>query len=162
MKEVVQIPKTKFETYIEVLSFCLLFSIFVYVFYMWSELPERIPSHFDGMGRPDGWSGKESILILPIIGLFLFFLLTMLGKASQMFNYSTNVPEEKAPKLYVEGRRLMIALNIEITFFFVIGTWKEVQTAIGKADGLGVWFLTSFLVILFGTLIVYIIRFRCV
>ncbi|PEE40849.1 DUF1648 domain-containing protein [Bacillus pseudomycoides] len=160
MEQNIQIPKTKFETCIEVLSFVLLCGIFIYVFFMWSELPERIPSHFDGMGRPDGWSGKESILILPIVGLLLFFLLYMLGKASQLFNYSMNVSEEKAPKLYAEGRRLMIALNIEISFFFFIATWKEVQTAIGKADGLGSWFLISFIVILFVTLIVYIIRFR--
>ncbi|WP_459502288.1 DUF1648 domain-containing protein [Bacillus sp. C1] len=160
MEQNIQVPKTKFEVCIEVLSFVLLCGICVYVFFMWSELPERIPSHFDRMGRPDGWSGKESILILPIIGTLLFFLFYMLGKASQIFNYSTDVPEEKAPKLYAEGRRLMIALNVEISVFFVIATWKEVQIAIGKANGLGGWFLISFIVILFTTLIVYIIRFR--
>lgn len=160
MKKTIQIPKKKFETCIEILLFVLLCSIFIYIFYMWAELPDRIPSHFDGMGRPDAWSGKESILLLPIIGLFLFFLFCLLSKIPQVLNYSTNVSEEKAPKLYVEGRRMMIALNIEITSFFVIGTWKEVQTAIGKADGLGNWFLISFLVILCSTLVVSIIRFR--
>lgn len=73
MKKTIQIPKKKFETCIEILLFVLLCSIFIYIFYMWAKLPNRIPSHFDGMGCPDAWSGKESILLLPIIGLFLFF-----------------------------------------------------------------------------------------
>ncbi|MDM5155540.1 DUF1648 domain-containing protein [Bacillus sp. DX1.1] len=154
------IPKTKFEKALDILSVILLCGTFLYVFYMWGDLPEKIPSHFDGSGTPDAWNGKESIWILPIIGLIIFFLLYMLCKAPHLFNYPYNVPEEKLPQLYLKGRKMLTTLNFEIIFFFALGTWLEIQTIFGWTEGLGVWFLPSFIIILLGTIVMYIIQFR--
>lgn len=51
-----------------------------YAFYLWPDLPDRIPTHFGIDGKPDAWGKKESIFLLPVImggmGLFVYLLLT--------------------------------------------------------------------------------------
>lgn len=57
---------------------------FGYAFYLWPDLPDRIPTHFDINGKPDAWGKKESIFILPLVmggmGLFVYLLLANIRK----------------------------------------------------------------------------------
>jgi uncharacterized membrane protein len=62
----------------------LVFIPFGYAFYLWPDLPESIPTHFDINGKPDAWGKKESIFILPVVmggmSLFVYLLLTNIRK----------------------------------------------------------------------------------
>jgi uncharacterized membrane protein len=55
---------------------------FVYALYLYPDLPEKIPTHFNAKGEPDAYGGKNSIYLGPAImsiaGLLLFALLTNL------------------------------------------------------------------------------------
>jgi uncharacterized membrane protein len=55
-----------------------------YAFYLWPDLPESIPTHFDINGKPDAWGKKGSIFILPLVmggmSLFVYLLLTNIRK----------------------------------------------------------------------------------
>ena len=47
--------------------------------FQFPELPERIPTHFDLKGNPDGWSSKGSfliIMVIVIIGINIWYPLT--------------------------------------------------------------------------------------
>ena len=44
----------------------------------WPALPERVASHFDGAGRPNGWSSKESFVGL-MLGMTVFHAALFLG-----------------------------------------------------------------------------------
>jgi len=51
---------------------------FVYLSTMWTELPVRIPTHFDLGGNPNGWSDKNGLIYLLAslgIGTYLVMLL---------------------------------------------------------------------------------------
>jgi len=50
---------------------------FVYLLAIWNELPGIIPTHFDLTGNPNGWSDKNSLIILLCslgIGTYLLML----------------------------------------------------------------------------------------
>jgi uncharacterized membrane protein len=106
---------TTFEKALKVLSVLLMAILFGYIFYIWNYLPAKVPTHFNGAGRIDGWGGKGSLWMLPIIGLLLFMILSSLGRFPHIFNYPVTITEENAPKLYLEARRMLIILNF--TFF---------------------------------------------
>jgi len=57
---------------------------FAYAAYLYPSLPETIPTHFNLKGEADGFGGKDSIYLGPIImafaGLFTYFLLTNIKK----------------------------------------------------------------------------------
>lgn len=44
-----------------------------------SRLPEQIPTHFGFSGLPDDYSGKAAIWALPVVGTFLFLLLSAIN-----------------------------------------------------------------------------------
>ena len=57
---------------------------FIYATYLYPELPETIPIHFNIKGEADGWGGRDSIFLGPsimaIAGLFTYFLLANIKK----------------------------------------------------------------------------------
>ena len=57
---------------------------FIYAAYLYPSLPEIIPTHFNIKGEADGFGGKDSIYLGPIImgitSLFTYFFLTYIKK----------------------------------------------------------------------------------
>lgn len=73
------------------------------------ELPERIPTHFDGKGHPDGWAAKSELAwyALPLLGTGLVVL--FLGIAWFVVSLAARRPELcNMPK-----KRLFVALSAE-------------------------------------------------
>ena len=60
------LPYNKFHKTLEIVTFILLLAQIVYTAVLYPQLPSKIPSHFNLEGQIDGWSGKESIIILVI------------------------------------------------------------------------------------------------
>jgi len=49
---------------------------FVYLSTIWTELPARIPTHFDLGGNPNGWSDKNSLIyLLASLGIGTYLLM---------------------------------------------------------------------------------------
>ncbi|MFS0861857.1 DUF1648 domain-containing protein [Fredinandcohnia sp. 179-A 10B2 NHS] len=156
-RHVISTPKTISEKILDVLSFLLLLGMFLYVILIWGDLPDKVPAHFNGLGEPDRWGGKGTVLALPIVAAFLFKLLFIVKKFPQVFNYPVEITEENAKDMYQISRKMLSTLTFFLTFFFAIGVWETVQVAHGQA-GLGIWFLPGLLVSMFGTIGYYMYR----
>lgn len=47
---------------------------YVYLAFIWEQLPETVATHFNIEGKADGWSSKNTLLYLPaILGLGIYF-----------------------------------------------------------------------------------------
>ena len=57
---------------------------FFYAYYLYPNLPNKIPIHFNIQGEVDGWGSRESIFLMPfvmgLVSLFVFFTLTNIKK----------------------------------------------------------------------------------
>lgn len=156
-KQELKLPKTLFEKIIELLSILFLLGMYGFVILNWSEIPDRIPTHFNIMGEPDRWGGKWSVLILPIIATFLFKMMFILSKFPHIHNYPVKVTPENAEKLYRISRKMLITMNFLLTLFFAIGTWEMVNVAQGN-EGLGMWYMIGLLLSIFGPMGYYIYK----
>ncbi len=58
------------------LALLIIFITAAATIYFYNDLPEKIPTHFDAKGRPNGWSDKGPE-IFAMIGVQLFLLATM-------------------------------------------------------------------------------------
>lgn len=164
MKErpVLQIPKTTVEKGLDLLSAFLLGMIFFQVIYFWNKLPNQIPIHMNVFGEVDGWGGKGTLLVLPIIAVLIFLPLFFLSRYPHVFNYPVQITAENAPKLYLEARRMLVLINFETILFFAITDLEIIRIALGK-EGFGSWPLPLYMIALFGTMgiaIYRMIRFR--
>ena len=61
---------------IELIPLLLLFAAFYLTFSSYSSLPDRIPTHFNFQGIPDGWGGKTNVFIYIGVSLFIYVLIT--------------------------------------------------------------------------------------
>lgn len=150
--------KTKLEKVLFTMSILGLIAMFIYVMLIWSELPETIPRHFNFKGEPDGFGGKGFILVLPFTALGIFILTTLLSQIPDAFNYPYNVTEEQKQRLYIHWRICLSWLQTQMIYFFLYGVWRTAQVAFGKADGLGIYALSLFLVVVLGTTIYFAVR----
>lgn len=132
--------------------------ILVYLKMVWSEIPEIIPTHFEFSGVPDDFGSKNSLFIIVIIAVSLHILLSILSKVPKCYNYPVSITEKNAEPLYKIGKQLIILIDLEISFLFSILIWENVQTALGKANGVNSKILFLFIGAIFVTLIYEIVK----
>lgn len=154
-RPIIPIPRTKLEWLLDGLSLLALALPTIYLFMVWGELPAKVPIHFNAAGEADGWGGKGTSLILPIIGLLMFLGMSLLRKIPHHFNYPVTLTKENAAQKYRLSIQMMSWMKFEISLLFGIILWNLVRTAQGHSEGLG-WLMPAALAAIFGTMIYFI------
>lgn len=157
-RPVIQLQPTKFDKAIEIACVLLLIAFWLLTLFSYYSLPETIPIHYNGLGEVDGYGPKNSIFALPIIGTFLFFMLTVLNKHPELFNYTATITPENAAKQYANAITMIRVMKLTVILvFFIIDYWT-IKIALHKSLGLGVWLLPLILGLIFLPLVFFIIR----
>ena len=140
---------------IEIIGATFLVLMIWFPLYYFHELPDTIPIHFNASGEADGFSKKNTLWILPVIGLVMYIGMFFLNKFPHIFNYPKEITEENAERQYRIATKLIRTINMLIAVsFFYIGH-RTIQTALNEQDGLGTFFLPIFLLTIFGTIGIY-------
>ena len=137
----IKLELTKTDKVIEFTGWTLLIATWILAILSFSDLPESIPTHFNGAGKADGFGEKTNIFVLPIIGMILFIGMTMLNKNPHIFNYSKAITNKNALSQYSNATRMIRVLKLIIVFVFGLILVMTLQNTNGNADGLGTWFL---------------------
>lgn len=145
----IEIKLTKYDNVIEMLGYLTLIAFWIMTIVAFDSLPESIPIHYNGKGEVDNYSPKTSIFLLPIIGTFLFAILTLLNKHPESFNYNAKITEDNAEKQYKNTTRMIRFLKFMVLMVFLIIDFQTIQIAKGNSDTLGIWFLPLVLVMIF-------------
>jgi uncharacterized membrane protein len=156
-RPVLEIPKTRLEVFFNVLSLLMLCGNFVYIFMAWTSLPDRIPTHFNGLGEVDGWGGKGNIWVLEVIAIVLWGGLTTLEKYPHVYNYIF-LTEENMARQYENARIMVNVLKTTLTFTFVLISWELIQSVKENESSLEIWTLPLLLVMIFGVIGFFIFR----
>lgn len=154
----IKLALTMADKLFEIVGSLLLLFIWGLTIANYANLPETIPTHYNGAGQADGFGGKAFILTLPLLVTFLFIGLTLLNKFPQVFNYPTPITQANAFKQYTNATRLIRYLKLVIVIIFGLITFKTIQHANGKGDGLGVSFLPLTLGLFFIPLMVFVFK----
>lgn len=142
----------------EILGWISVLAIWVFTITNYTNLPDIIPTHYNGAGQVDGFGGKGYIFTLPLIATFLFIGLTILNKFPHVFNYPTNITADNALRKYTNATRLIRYLKFIIVIVFGLITFKTIQNVNGEASGLGIWFLPLTLGLIFIPLTYFVIK----
>lgn len=112
---------TSFQKLIEALSALLLMLFIALIALNYSNLPDRIPGHYNAFGEIDRWGSKVEILFLPAITLFIYFILTLLTHYPSVWNVPSIRNEQNAEAVYSCLKTMLVLLKLEITaLFFMI------------------------------------------
>ena len=156
----ISLAKEPLDRYIEMIGMIGLLMLFGLPIYYYSDLPETIPTHFNAEGIPDGFSGKNMIWFLPLLGGILYAGLFYLNKLPHLFNYPKNITEENAPHYYKIATRMTRVLSSFLTCSFAYMTLSTIQTALEQKNGLGPYFVYIFLGFMFSVVVYFSLQLR--
>jgi len=142
----------------EILGWIFILAVWVLTITNYTNLPDTIPTHYNGAGQADGFGGKESILALPLIATVLYVGLTILSKFPHVFNYPTNITVDNALRHYTNATRMIRFLKFIIVVIFGLISLQTIRNANGQSSGLGVWFLPLTLGLIFIPMTYFIVK----
>lgn len=162
-RPILELPYTPLDTLLEIVAGLGILGHVVILLKWWPVLPARVPTHFGLAGLPDAWGGKESLFILPAVGLFIYLLLTILSRFPHVYNYMCKLHEKNVEQQYRLARSLLLWMKTEIVWLFAYIEWMTILSALEQRLGLGAAFLPVTMAVIFGTIGIYIwlaLRYR--
>lgn len=145
--------KKAFDYAIGVLALLLILLPGYLLMQYWSDLPERLPMHYNFRGEPDSYGSKSSILFLPLIGVSLFIMMTFVALNPQSMNLPVKVTDENREQVYAQGVRFVHILRLLISVLFAYLFWGTISVGMGWKSQLDSRVLFGFLGLLAVTMI---------
>lgn len=151
-RPILHIPKTKMEKICDIVGIGLFILSNLFIIFQWSQIPDRIPGHFNAKGEVDRWDSKYELIILPFIGMFGLLLTSLFEKAPHMYNYPKRINESNAEKFYLNSRKMLNIIKNICMILFALINFQIVQIALGKTEFLWIWFIPGIIVSLIITI----------
>ncbi len=156
-RPILKIKLKKSDYLLEAISALALITLVALPFIYFTQLPDEIPTHFNASGEADGFGTKALIWVFPLIGLILYLSLSFMNRIPHKFNYPVEITEENAYYQYKNAVKLIRTVKLFCVLVILFITYKSIIFGLEESDGLGVYFLPFFLILIFGTLAVYVI-----
>ncbi|KGR85000.1 DUF1648 domain-containing protein [Lysinibacillus odysseyi] len=154
----VHIEKTTLTKFADILGNAGILVMILLVALNWGSLPDTVPTHFNGAGDADGWGSKFTLLILPVIAIFLHILLGVVERKPHLHNYPVRLTEENAPLFYAESVKIINLTKNIIALMFAYITYHIIRGALNGSDQLNIIGLAIFIILLFLVIIVGMVR----
>ena len=97
--------------------------VILQVVHYWPLLPDRMATHFNGAGQPDGWSGKQGFFLIYIVTLIIMVVIFfgIRGLLSRTPDSLISLPKKKY-WLAPERRAATLARLSDQLFWFGLAT----------------------------------------
>lgn len=154
----VHIEKTTLAKFADILGNAGILVMILLVALNWGSLPDTVPTHFNGAGDADGWGSKFTLLILPVIAIFLHILLGVVERKPHLHNYPDRLTEENALLFYAESVKIINLTKNIIALMFAYITFHIIRGALNGSDQLNIIGLAIFIILLFLVIIVGMVR----
>src|SRR6218665_387519 len=96
----IAIPLTVSDKIIEITGLVVLVAFWCFTLFHYNQLPEIIPTHFTSNGEVDGYGGKWTIILSPIIATILYLGITLASRFPHKLNYAVEITPGNAQKQY--------------------------------------------------------------
>lgn len=155
----IKIEPTSLDKVVDLAGWLILAFLWVMILLNYADLPDTIPTHFNAAGKADDYGSKSTIFMLPVIATILYAGMTRLNLFPHIFNFPMKITAENALRQYTSSTQMIRYVKLVIVFLFTLIVFKTMQTATGKSDGLGFWFLPLVLMLVLTPVIFFLIRF---
>ena len=155
----IPIQSTSTDKRLDWISYFLLFFLIAYPIYFYSSLPETIPAHMNTEGQVDRYGSKDTIWIMPAVGLFLFIMMSILLRFPHIYNYPVKITQQNAGRVYKSGVRFLRIVRLWVVIVLIIVDISFVRLAKGTNMNSDNWLLPVILLLALGLLVFSIVRF---
>jgi uncharacterized membrane protein len=152
----ITVPQNSTDLWIDRISFLLFFLIWLSVLVYYPNLPDEIPTHYNGRGQADAFDSKQSIWILMGVFSSIFIGIYILNKYPHLHNYTVKITEENALKNYRFSTRILRVVNFSNLLLLAYILKTMISPYKKQSTELGGWFLP---IIIIGSLVFIIYIF---
>ncbi|AGB18564.1 DUF1648 domain-containing protein [Thermoanaerobacterium thermosaccharolyticum] len=157
-RPVLKLKFSTFEKVIEIIVIInLILELLLFIRY-WPYLPNKVPIHYSLFGNPDSWGSKRTLFLIPLVSILLYFMFSYISRFPHIFNYIPEITEENAERQYRNARTLMTCLKVEVIFLLSFILYKDIYIALRKFKELGIGSIAILLIIIFVTIVYFIIK----
>ncbi len=111
-------PPSLYQRIAGILSPVLLLGSIAYILILWHKLPEEIPTHYNMAGEIDGYGGRGTLLLMPIIGVVMDLTMALVCRFPQSWNTGVRVTVLNRARVYRLVRDLMADLRLSMALIF--------------------------------------------
>ena len=154
---VLHVPNSNLARCLDIVAILIFLAAIIYLIIQFPSLPDQVPGHYDASGAVDRWGSKMEMLILPVVGISLWILMTIMEKYPHTFNY-INLRQDNVEVQYRNAKLMMNVLKNESVLLFSFLIYQGIRVATGEAEGLSNLFMPIFLVVIFGSMIIFVIK----
>jgi uncharacterized membrane protein len=116
------------------------------------RLPDRIPTHFDISGQPNGWGSPSILWLLPAVATGVYLVMTILARIRfRRYNLPVPVTESNLPFIQQQTSTMIAWIKFEIICLFTYLQWSILQAARSAEFRLSPLMIPVFLVVIFST-----------
>ena len=145
--------KNFFDRIADVLAVLILLAATIFVLISWKDMPELIPSHYDFKGQVDAYGGRGILIFTMVMGWVLVLSMVVISWFPSIWN--TGV-ERTPANAAVVNRIIKDMLNVLEVGMAILFSYMMIVPVMGTA--MGIWFMPVFLITIFGTIIVTVVR----
>ena len=149
----IKILKSKYDIIVEASCILSLAGVLLYLAITWSSIPQEVPGHYNAMGQIDRITGKASLIAIPIITWVMYMGITAVERFPQIWNTGVAVTEENKDRVYRVLKDILKTSKLIVVLAF---SYLTINTA--NAIPLSPWFTPVFLILIFGSLIIFAIK----
>lgn len=135
------------------LAILILLASTIFVLIKWDSLPEQIPSHYNFKGQPDAYGGTGSLVFSIVIGWTMLLTMMILSKFPHLWNTGVERTPANAAMINRIVRDMISVMELSLAALF---GYMMIVPVIGI--DMGVWFMPLFLGLIFGTIMVTVVR----
>lgn len=148
-----KIKRSKYDFAVNIICLILLLGITIYLGISWRDIPDKIPGHYNSMGGIDTWVNKGKLIILPIVGWTIYLVIILIGQFPKLWNTGVAVTAENKERVYLILKNMLNTVELLVIIIFA---YLTINSALAK--NLPVWFIPVFLILIFGSIIFFIIK----
>ena len=111
-------PSTLWQRILGILSPVVLLGSIAFILIRFPSLPEQIPTHYNMAGEIDGYGGRFSLLLMPLIGLVMDASLVLVGRFPKSWNTGVRITLYNRVRVYRLLRDLLAELRFTTALFF--------------------------------------------
>lgn len=138
------------------LGVVLLIGLWAYALGAFMHLPPTIALHFDAMGRPDGYGGKISVLLVPALTTLMAAGMFIINRYPHIFSYPVKITSQNALYQYTLATRLMRWINLLSTLLLGMVTYLMIASAGGKFNTFWIVGIIVFAALMFIPFVIYL------
>ncbi|KKI89165.1 membrane protein [Bacillus sp. SA1-12] len=133
--------KTKGEWIWDIIGYSSYAASIIFLIFVWSILPGKVPGHYNASGEVDRWGSKWELLILPLVGAVIIVIMQVLERFPEVHNYPERLKKMNAAQFHLHSRKLVNQLKNICLVLFALILFESVSIALGWGSGFGKWIL---------------------